>query len=380
MFDIFYKYFNKLKPQRLFFLDAVRAFAILMMLQGHFIDTLLDPVYKSHEYLAFAVWSYFRGITAPLFFTITGIVFTYLAIKCEPEKQNERLLKGIQRGLLLIVIGYALRAQPFSWIKGYFNSYFWVVDVLQCIGVSLIFLVFLIKTTRKNIWLFAVLICSVTFVVFLTEPWYRTIEIPQLPLFLENYFSKSNGSVFTIIPWIGYVTFGAFIGQIILLFNRKVHFKRWFTFILMTSGIVLIYFSSSILRFIALQSGITLFEQVANYNYLFIRLGDVLIIFTIFYLLERYFKNSLIIDIGTKTLSIYVIHFIVLYGSFTGIGLKTFYNKSLSPFEAIIGAIIFLVVVSLIAIFRTRSNAFLYKYFKKIIAFVKEKVVTLLDS
>lgn len=369
-----------MKPQRLFFLDAVRAFAILMMLQGHFIDTLLDPVYKSHEYLAFTVWSYFRGITAPLFFTITGIVFTYLAIKCEPEKQNERLLKGIQRGLLLIVIGYALRAQPFSWIKGYFNSYFWVVDVLQCIGVSLIFLVFLIKTTRKSIWLFAVLICSVTFVVFLTEPWYRTIEIPQLPLFLENYFSKSNGSVFTIIPWIGYVTFGAFIGQIILLFNRKVHFKRWFTFILMTSGIVLIYFSSSILRFIALQSGITLFEQVANYNYLFIRLGDVLIIFTIFYLLERCFKNSLIIDIGTKTLSIYVIHFIVLYGSFTGIGLKTFYNKSLSPFEAIISAIIFLVVVSLIAIFRTRSNAFLYKYFKKIIAFVKEKVVTLLDS
>ncbi len=60
--------------------------------------------------------------------------------------------------------------------------------------------------------------------------------------------------------------------------------------------------------------------------------------------------------------------------------LKTFYNKSLSPFEAIIGAIIFLVVVSLIAIYRTRTNAFLYKYFKKIIAFVKEKVVTLLDS
>ena len=82
------------------------------------------------------------------------------------------------------------------------------------------------------------------------------------------------------------------------------------------------FFSSPILRFIASQSDITLFEQVANYNYLFIRLGDVLIIFTIFYLLEKYLKNSLITDIGTKTLSIYVIHFIVLYGSFTGSWLK----------------------------------------------------------
>ena len=351
-----------------------------MMLQGHFIDTLLDPVYKSHEYLTFTVWSYFRGITAPLFFTITGIVFTYLALKCEAEKQNERLLKGIQRGLLLIVIGYALRAQPFSWIKGYFNSYFWVVDVLQCIGASLIFLVLLIKISRKSIWLFVISVCSVTFAVFLTEPWYRTLEIPQLPLFLENYFSKANGSVFTILPWIGYVTFGAFVGQIILLFNREVNFKRWFTFILMTLGIILIYFSSPILKFIASQSGITLLEQVANYNYLFIRLGDVLIIFTIFYLLEKYLKNSLVTDIGTKTLSIYVIHFIVLYGSFTGVGLKTFYNKSLSPFEAIVGAITFLITVSIIAIFRTRTNAFLYKYLKKSIAFIKEKIITLLNS
>ena len=31
---------------RLYFIDAVRAFAILMMLQGHFIDTLLAPIYR----------------------------------------------------------------------------------------------------------------------------------------------------------------------------------------------------------------------------------------------------------------------------------------------------------------------------------------------
>ena len=82
-----------------------------MMLQGHFIDTLLDPVYKSHEYLIYCLVLFSKLF--PFIFYNYWNVFTYLALKCKPEKQNERLLKGIQRGLLLIVIGYALRAQPF---------------------------------------------------------------------------------------------------------------------------------------------------------------------------------------------------------------------------------------------------------------------------
>ena len=37
------------KPVRLYFIDALRAFAILMMLQGHFISGLLDPVFKNPD-------------------------------------------------------------------------------------------------------------------------------------------------------------------------------------------------------------------------------------------------------------------------------------------------------------------------------------------
>ena len=35
--------------KRLYFLDALRAFAILMMLQGHFISGILDPNFKNPE-------------------------------------------------------------------------------------------------------------------------------------------------------------------------------------------------------------------------------------------------------------------------------------------------------------------------------------------
>ena len=128
-----------MNSERLYFIDIVRAFAILMMLQGHFIDTLLSIEYRDVSSTAFQIWSYFRGITAPTFFTISGLIFTYLLLKAK-EKGNEklRIKKGIIRGFFLIGVGYLLRAPIFKWLSGKFTTYFLAVDVLQCIGLSLI--------------------------------------------------------------------------------------------------------------------------------------------------------------------------------------------------------------------------------------------------
>ena len=78
-----------LKINRLFFIDAVRAFAILMMLQGHFIDTLLNPIYRDESNMMYHIWSYSRGITAPTFFTISGLVFLYLLLKAKDKGNNK---------------------------------------------------------------------------------------------------------------------------------------------------------------------------------------------------------------------------------------------------------------------------------------------------
>ena len=133
-----------MNSNRLYFIDIIRAFAILMMLQGHFINTLLADSYKDINAIPHSVWSYFRGITAPTFFTISGLIFTYLLLKAkEKEQEKLRMRKGIVRGFFLIGIGYLLRFPFLSWFSGYFNSYFLVIDVLQCIGLSLIIVVVL---------------------------------------------------------------------------------------------------------------------------------------------------------------------------------------------------------------------------------------------
>lgn len=56
-----------MEQKRLHFIDAIRAWAILMMLQGHFIDGLLAPQFRDLDQKWFQIWTYFRGITAPVF-------------------------------------------------------------------------------------------------------------------------------------------------------------------------------------------------------------------------------------------------------------------------------------------------------------------------
>ncbi|WP_082048491.1 heparan-alpha-glucosaminide N-acetyltransferase domain-containing protein [Neotamlana nanhaiensis] len=361
-----------MQANRLYFIDAVRAFAILMMLQGHFIDTLLAPVYRDTTNSIYNTWSYFRGITAPVFFTISGLVFTYLLLRAfEKGDDKIRIKKGLFRGLLLIVLGYSLRINILNWINGYFSNYLLVIDVLQCIGLSLIILVLLHILLKKHQLVFSLLLLVVGCLIFVTEPLYRTLTLNNIPLFFSNYLSKANGSIFTMLPWFGYTAFGAFLSIIFFNYAHKSKFKVYAIIAFFISGGFLIYLSSWFLIELSHITGIELLKLSANYNYLFSRLGNVFILFGLFYALEQFLKQSLITNIGKKTLSIYVIHFILLYGSFTGYGIKRYLTKSLEPIEAVIGAVVFMIVVCFIAFYYVKTNTFIYNLIRKLVDKIK---------
>ncbi|MBO3097753.1 heparan-alpha-glucosaminide N-acetyltransferase domain-containing protein [Gelidibacter pelagius] len=361
-----------MKANRLYFIDAVRAFAILMMLQGHFVDTLLNPIYRDDSYTAYTVWSYFRGITAPVFFTISGLVFLYLLLKAHAKgSDKQRLRKGATRAVMLIGIGYALRIPFFSWLKGSFDTYFLVIDVLQCIGLSLLLLIGLYLLCRRNSYILSVVLLSIGCLIFVTEPLYRNLTLENVPLVFANYLSKSNGSVFTMLPWFGYVAFGGFFATLFFRNSQKKYFKQITVTAFFVLGFVLLQYSTIILQKLFEITNIELFERSANYNYLFLRLGNVLVYFGFFYMLERFMKQSIVTRIGETTLNIYIVHFIIIYGSFTGIGLKHFYYKSLEPWEAVFGAILFIIAVCLIVFHIGKTNAFIYKHLRKLLHLIK---------
>ena len=341
------------KATRLYFIDAMRAWAILMMLQGHFIDGLLDNAFRDPESAVFNIWKYFRGITAPVFFTVSGFIFTYLLIRV-PQKglENPRIKKGLKRGLQLLIIAYLLRLNLFGLLRGRLYESFFLVDVLHCIGLSIIAIIaiYLLTYKAKKI-LFPLVLVGVSVVLFLFEPAYKLWDLSYLPTAIANYLTKANGSVFTIIPWLGYTAFG---GCLAGLFTHYKDAKNLYAFaipIAFLFGLSLIFFSSDLFILISEWTGIQLFEAIALNNYLFIRLGDVLVVFALFMIFRENLKNKTFLRIGQNTLSIYVIHFIILYGSFTGMGLYYYFNHALTPTIAITGAILFMVLCSLLALF-----------------------------
>ena len=355
-----------MKIKRLYFIDAIRAYAILMMLQGHFIDSLLDIKYRDSSNIFYYSWNYCRGITAPLFFTVSGLIFTYLILKAkEKNKTYKRLKKGLIRGLMLILIGYSLKTVFFKSMDEIFKIGFLAVDILQTLGVSLIFVVFLLLFFKKKPLLFSIVMFCLGTIIFILEPLYITYTAEKLPFYIANYFTKLNGSTFTIFPWFGFMAYGAFLASIFYENESNPKSKLVIVLSFIFVGVLLIFASSVFFGLIYELTNLSFISKIFYNNYLFIRLGNVFFVFGIFYLFENFLSHPLIASIGQKTLIIFIVHSIILYGSYTGNGLKKIIGKNLNPTEAIVGAIIFLILVTIISLQISKINKLVKEYLKK---------------
>ena len=327
-----------MKPttSRLIFIDIIRAFAICMMLEGHFIDGLLADVYRDESNAFFATWHYIRGMTAPVFFTVSGFIFTFLLVKeSDATKigwQNPRVKKGIRRGLMLIGIAYFLRMS--------FQS----VDVLHCIGLSLLLLIttYLLSYNRKA-WVMPTILLSTTLLAFTFEPFYKSLTFDFLPLPIANYFTRAHGSFFPIFPWFGYVAFGGFMGYLFQRYKAHPHLYRNAILLFLTVGAFLLWASHYIVEQLYYINHATFFARLME-DFAYLRLGNVLLVFGFFALMRNVITSKLIKTIGQNTLSIYVIHCFVLYGSITSHGLLQHFGGSLKPYQVVLGAPAFIAV------------------------------------
>ncbi|WP_313792109.1 heparan-alpha-glucosaminide N-acetyltransferase domain-containing protein [Croceivirga lutea] len=366
-----------MQSNRLYFIDAMRAWAILMMLQGHFIDSLLDPIFRDESNIIFSVWKYFRGITAPVFFTVSGFIFTYLLIKVPTVGfENPRVKKGIKRGLQLLAIGYLLRLNILGLFQGHIYSSFYLVDVLHCIGLSILAIIGLyLVSANKKTFVFPLLLVTITMVLFLFEPLYKSYSFSFLPNGIANYFTKANGSVFTIIPWLGYATAGSTLALLFKKFKNARNLYPTAITLAIVLGLTLIFYSSPFFEWLYIATDISLFKLILDNNYLFIRLGDVFTVFAVFMLIRSVLTNKTVLKIGGSTLTIYVIHFIVLYGSFTGLGLYKFFHHQLSAAAAIPAAILFMIVCVIASLQYVKYEAEIKAQLNTGLVFIREQLL-----
>ncbi|HEY2732482.1 MAG TPA: heparan-alpha-glucosaminide N-acetyltransferase domain-containing protein, partial [Polyangiales bacterium] len=127
---------------RVVFVDRLRFIAAFQMLQGHTVSALLAPAYRVGNW--YAVWSAARGLTSVAFLFTAGMSFglasarPFASSAARASASRARAL----RALRLIALGYVLHA-PLQLLWDPSNARaaferFVAVDVLQCIGVSLL--------------------------------------------------------------------------------------------------------------------------------------------------------------------------------------------------------------------------------------------------
>jgi uncharacterized membrane protein len=203
---------------RLLFVDAARAVAVLLMIQGHTINVLLAPEYQASE-IAHA-WLFVRGLTSCTFFFLAGFSFAVATTRKWEEFRAPTwsLLRRLARYVALLVFGYAMHL-PGGSVAGLSQDTleqwqaFVTVDVLQLIAVGLLFLQGVTWFVRSPGGLGRVALAAGVLILLVTPLAWSAGSAAPVPLAVTAYFSGTGGSLFPLFPWAAYVLFGAAVGS-----------------------------------------------------------------------------------------------------------------------------------------------------------------------
>lgn len=203
---------------RLVFIDVLRLIAAVQMIQGHSVASVLSPSYRHGPW--FWGWTFARGLTSVIFLVTAGLSFCLAEGRgADPASRNARM----RRALGLVALGYlmhaplgiALGAPVADTLRAAV-----VVDVLHCIGVSLLSLELLTITVRGAVPR-AMLAGTLGLGALFAAPLTRSLSFSDRWWWLGNYVTGHGGSLFPLLPWAGYVWCGFALGTLSLPTRRR---------------------------------------------------------------------------------------------------------------------------------------------------------------
>jgi uncharacterized membrane protein len=337
---------------RLRFIDMARAVAILLMLEGHFIDVTLAMEWRVPGNPIYEVWLHLRGMAAPMFFTVTGLIFAYL-LSGAPEPGFlgvKRVRRGLLRAAELMFWGYLLQVnlrQLPGILRGR-DAWFQSFHVLQCIAVGLLVLIAVFGIVRRaGPWALAGSYFALGVTTFLSAMLLANHAGPlpaDAPAWLQNPI-KAAGSTFPLAPWLGFTFYGAAIG-VLLRWQGTGRQRQVEAPPFLVIGLFLSVFGWPLDRFMG-----ALLLDVAGHpasprvllDAFHGRIGEILLVIGLLVWMENrlHLSTGWLQTIGRNTFPIYVGHVVILYGGIFGVGLNGWLQHSLNPWQAGIGAVVF---------------------------------------
>jgi len=307
---------------RILFVDLARAAAVVFMIQGHTLQVLLGADYQGE--ILFEVWLYLRGLTSCAFLMLSGFSFSLATDRYWSDYQagSPRLRRRFTRFASFLVIGYAMRIpiRPLSQI-GQMTAAQWqaftAVDILQLIAVTLIALQVMVwlagSRRRLGIWALG----GAGAIVLLTPLAWRLNAGAFLPVVPAAYLSPATGSLFPLFPWAAYILAGAAVGAWFVT-RPAPDAARAF---LIAGGTMVI--TGTMLHLVPLAPYGAIDFWTTSPNLFLVKGGSVLMLLSLAVRItgSRPALPRVVSVLSRESLTIYVIHVCILYGSIWNNGL-----------------------------------------------------------
>lgn len=307
------------KPgSRLLFVDLFRFIALFLMVQGHVFRSLVDTdltrtfFWLAHESV--------HKFTAAIFLFGSGLIFMIVTRRrwVEYKGFGYRTRRRLRRYLFFLIIAYWLHL-PFMSLAATIQKMcpqllarMTVVDVLHIISVGLILLQLLAMLIRKPDRMRWILF-PLGFLFLALAPFINPLSING-PTPLVSWLIRDYGSRFTVMPWWGYLFWGAALGSIFPE-SGDIRLERRFVNVLAFTGLALVFTGVAI----AVLSGLDfVYAEQYRPDQITVRLGVVFALLGACWYLERWgvarkLKGAFFLS--EESLIVYVVHLIIVYGS-----------------------------------------------------------------
>jgi uncharacterized membrane protein len=342
------------QKKRALFIDLLRGLVLLIMIEVHVVNSMLNPFIKESGW--FSALNFINGLVAPSFLFVSGLVFVLSLQKAVDElrKFGKVFWKKIGRIFLILLAGYSLHLPHFSLKKIISNptqdvlKSLFTVDILQCIAVGLLFLLFA-RMIFKNEKQYYLLIFISLIIILVVSPIAWKMDLNNyLPIPLASYLNRMNSSLFPALPWFNFIFAGALIAKPYISAkesNDEINFSRKLFII----GTISFFACIIILNFLLppVLKGI-----IPNPFFFLERLAVVLVLLSAcWYYLEKSTRHvGFILDVSRESLLVYWLHLQLIYRNiFNGESLISIYGDKLSLIEAVLMTIILTVLMILTA-------------------------------
>ena len=307
------------RSSRLVFIDLLRGFAILAMIETHVFNAFLDTANRSQAW--FNQLNYFNGLVAPSFLFVSGWVFIAASRRKVEDFRHfgPAFRKQLWRIAQIWILGYCLHFPKYSYsIVRYWTSRadwqrFYTVDILHCIAIGLLILLFGRIFFRRD-GSFEFFLWAASLAIVFATPWIWELRFPHgVPVPLTSYFQEGNYAYFPLFPWLGFFGIGAACAMRHSRFLEAKKERQFFLYLGIAAILLIIaghwphllhfqmYYVSSNIR--------------AQPHFWGMRLGYVLALVVFCRLLQQagFFGEGWLQVVSRESLMVYVAHLFLIY-------------------------------------------------------------------